>query len=89
MITGPSHIRTSTLVLWEVSLAEAPADPWGKLRLRIEDPPRRKHMVFYGGTVLADIMKKNGNPESSPGNEEDIHAVIFLDCQPLGGLRGL
>jgi actin-related protein 2 len=24
---------------------------------RIEDPPRRKHMVFLGGSVLADIMK--------------------------------
>jgi len=22
-----------------------------------EDPPRRKHMVFLGGSVLADIMK--------------------------------
>eukprot|EP00245_Coleochaete_scutata_P008171 TRINITY_DN2434_c0_g1_i2.p1 TRINITY_DN2434_c0_g1~~TRINITY_DN2434_c0_g1_i2.p1 ORF type:complete len:387 (-),score=85.90 TRINITY_DN2434_c0_g1_i2:627-1787(-) len=28
-----------------------------KLRLRIEDPPRRKHMVYLGGAVLADIMK--------------------------------
>lgn len=26
-------------------------------KLRIEDPPRRKHMVFLGGAVLADIMK--------------------------------
>jgi actin-related protein len=26
-------------------------------QLRIEDPPRRKHMVFLGGSVLADIMK--------------------------------
>ncbi|PIK58121.1 putative actin-related protein 2-like, partial [Apostichopus japonicus] len=28
-----------------------------KFKLRIEDPPRRKHMVFLGGAVLADIMK--------------------------------
>ena len=28
-----------------------------KLKIRIEDPPRRKHMVFLGGAVLADIMK--------------------------------
>ena len=28
-------------------------------KLRIEDPPRRKHMVFLGGAVLADIMKDN------------------------------
>jgi actin-related protein 2 len=29
-----------------------------KFKLRIEDPPRRKHMVFLGGSVLADIMKE-------------------------------
>ncbi len=28
-----------------------------KLKIKIEDPPRRKHMVFLGGAVLADIMK--------------------------------
>lgn len=26
-------------------------------KIRIEDPPRRKHMVYLGGAVLADIMK--------------------------------
>ncbi|KAG2494443.1 hypothetical protein HYH03_007495 [Edaphochlamys debaryana] len=28
-----------------------------KLKLHIADPPNRKHMVFLGGAVLADIMK--------------------------------
>ncbi|KAH7665932.1 Actin-related protein 2 [Dioscorea alata] len=28
-----------------------------KLRLWIENPPRRKHMVYLGGAVLAGIMK--------------------------------
>jgi actin-related protein 2 len=28
-----------------------------KFKIRIEDPPRRKHAVFLGGAVLADIMK--------------------------------
>lgn len=28
-----------------------------KFKIRVEDPPRRKHMVFLGGSVLADIMK--------------------------------
>jgi actin-related protein 2 len=28
-----------------------------KFKIGIEDPPRRKHMVFLGGAVLADIMK--------------------------------
>jgi actin-related protein 2 len=30
---------------------------WQNFKIRIEDPPRRKHMVFLGGAVLADIMK--------------------------------
>jgi len=32
-------------------------DNLGKFKCRIEDPPRRKHMVFLGGAVLAEIMK--------------------------------
>jgi len=28
-----------------------------KFQCHIEDPPRRKHMVFQGGAVLAEIMK--------------------------------
>jgi actin-related protein 2 len=32
-----------------------------KFKIRIEDPPRRKHMVFLGGAVLADIMKSQPN----------------------------
>ena len=29
-----------------------------RLRLRVLDPPRRKHLVFLGGAVLADIMRE-------------------------------
>jgi len=32
-----------------------------KFKCRIEDPPRRKHMVFLGGAVLAEIMKDKDN----------------------------
>lgn len=28
-----------------------------KFKIRIEDPPRRKDMVFTGGAVLAEVMK--------------------------------
>lgn len=28
-----------------------------KFKLNIEDPPRRKHLVFIGGAVLGDVMK--------------------------------
>ena len=43
------------LMMWHRMACKEAAD--GKeLKLRIEDPPRRKHMVFLGGAVLADIM---------------------------------
>lgn len=42
--------------------------PLQKFKIRIEDPPRRKHMVFLGGAVLADIMK--GRPEFWISREE-------------------
>lgn len=29
----------------------------GRLKLRIEDPPRRKHMVYLGASVLGDLMR--------------------------------
>jgi len=30
-----------------------------RFKMKIEDPPRRKHMVFLGGSFLADVMKNN------------------------------
>ncbi|KAK3227612.1 hypothetical protein Dsin_007474, partial [Dipteronia sinensis] len=38
-------------------IQEMDIDNMMKLRLRIENPPRRKHMVYLGGAVLAGIMK--------------------------------
>lgn len=32
-----------------------------KFKIAVESPPRRKHMVFLGGAVLADLMKDNQN----------------------------
>lgn len=40
-----------------LSLVGGRADALDKMKIRIEDPPRRKHMVFLGGAVLAHIMK--------------------------------
>ena len=34
-------------------------DALKRLKLKVEDPPRRRHMVFLGAAVLADIMKDN------------------------------
>mmetsp|Transcript_484 Transcript_484/g.966 ORF Transcript_484/g.966 Transcript_484/m.966 type:complete len:399 (-) Transcript_484:245-1441(-) len=50
-----------------------------KFKLRIEDPPRRKHMVFLGGSVLADIMKERGEFWMSKADYDDQGAAALLE----------
>lgn len=49
-----------------------------KFKLRIEDPPRRKHMVFLGGSVLADIMKDREEFWISRAEYEEHGAAAIL-----------
>jgi actin-related protein 2 len=53
----PSRLEKEIKALYLKHVAKGNKEQAAKLRLRIEDPPRRKHMVFLGGSVLADIMK--------------------------------
>ena len=48
-----------------------------KFRVKVEDPPRRKHMVFLGGAVLANIMK------------DKIDFWITKEEYSAGGLAGI
>jgi actin-related protein 2 len=49
-------------------------------KLRVEDPPRRKHMVFLGGAVLADIMKTRESfwISRSAGYEQGVRSLDRL-----------
>jgi len=53
----PSRLEKELKKLYLQNVAKGDVAQAAKLKLRIEDPPRRKHMVFLGGSVLADIMK--------------------------------
>lgn len=54
-----------------------------KLKLRVEDPPRRRHMVFLGAAVLADIMKdKDSFWVSRAEWQEDPHRAM-MKCGSL------
>ena len=60
--------------------AQGDARGLARLRLRVLDPPRRKHLVFLGGAVLADIMRER--PEfwvSAPEWAEDPRRAL-LKC---------
>jgi len=53
----PSRLEKEIRELYGVRVAKGKKEQIDKFKCRIEDPPRRKHMVFLGGAVLADIMK--------------------------------
>ena len=53
----PSRLEREIKQLYLERVLKGDAKKLSKFKIRIEDPPRRKHMVFMGGAVLADIMK--------------------------------
>jgi len=53
----PSRLEREIKRLYQERVLKGDAAGMKKFKLGIEDPPRRKHMVFLGGAVLAEIMK--------------------------------
>jgi len=53
----PSRLEKEMKQLYLTRVLNGDPTRLNKFKIRIEDPPRRKHMVFLGGAVLADIMK--------------------------------
>jgi len=53
----PSRMEKEMKEMYLKHILKGDKKALNKFKLRIEDPPRRKHMVFLGGSVLADIMK--------------------------------
>ncbi|KAK8073447.1 actin-like protein 2 [Apiospora phragmitis] len=52
----PSRLEKELKQLWLTRALGGNPERLGKFKVRIEDPPRRRHMVFLGGAVLANIM---------------------------------
>ncbi|KAI9024026.1 actin family [Hyaloraphidium curvatum] len=53
----PSRLEKEIKQLYLANVLKGDTSRLSKFQLKVEDPPRRKHMVFLGGAVLADIMK--------------------------------
>jgi actin-related protein 2 len=53
----PSRLEKEIKELYLEKVLKGDESRLKKFKLRIEDPPRRKHMVFLGGAYLAEIMK--------------------------------
>ena len=58
----PSRLNVSIPTALSITSPPTHTNPLlQKFKIRIEDPPRRKHMVFLGGAVLADIMRNRAD----------------------------
>jgi len=57
----PSRLEKEVRRLYLEKVLRGNTVQMAKFKCRIEDPPRRKHMVFLGGAVLAEIMKDKEN----------------------------
>ncbi|KAL9043243.1 MAG: hypothetical protein Q9214_003566, partial [Letrouitia sp. 1 TL-2023] len=57
----PSRLEKEIKQLWLTKVLGGNPERLNKFKVRIEDPPRRRHMVFLGGAVLANIMADKEN----------------------------
>jgi len=57
----PSRVEREVRQLYFQRVVKGNVDQYKKFKCAVESPPRRKHMVFLGGSVLADLMKDNPN----------------------------
>ena len=53
----PSRLEREMNQLYLDRVLKGDKEKLSKFKLRIQDPPRRKHMVFTGGALLANLMK--------------------------------
>lgn len=53
----PSRLEKEIKQLYLQRVLKGDGSKLQKFKIRVEDPPRRKDMVFLGGSVLADVMK--------------------------------
>lgn len=54
----PSRLEKDVKELYVQKVGGGQQNSLQRLKLKIEDPPRRKTMVFMGASILADIMKE-------------------------------
>lgn len=55
----PSRLEKEVKQLYLANVLKMDKTRLNKAKIKVEDPPGRKHMVFVGGAVLAEIMKDN------------------------------
>lgn len=77
----PSRLERELKQLYLERVLQGDTERLTKFKLRIEDPPRRKHLVFLGGAVIADVMKNRDSfwMLRSDYEEEGLRVMSKLD----------
>lgn len=78
----PSRLEKDIKSLYLKNVLKGNQEGLKKFQIRIEDPPRRKHMVFLGGAVLASIMAEK---ESFWMNRSEYNEIGKDVLRKLGG----
>ncbi|EWC46630.1 actin-related protein 2 [Drechslerella stenobrocha 248] len=55
----PSRLEKELKQQWLTKVLHGDPTRLSKFKVRVEDPPRRRHLVFMGGSVLGNIMADN------------------------------
>jgi actin-related protein 2 len=76
----PSRLERDIKQLYLQKVLNGNEELLKKFQLRIEDPPRRKHMVFLGGAVLGDIMKDKESFWMNISEWKEIGSKVLAKC---------
>lgn len=76
----PSRLEKEITELYLEHVLKGDRSGLERFKCRIEDPPRRKHMVFLGGAVLADIMKDKDEFWINASEYKEVGADCLKKC---------
>lgn len=76
----PSRLEKEIKNLYLAKVLKGNRATLAKFKCRIEDPPRRKHMVFLGGAVLAEIMKDKDHFWMNKSEYEEQGEGVLRKC---------
>ena len=76
----PSRLEKEIKQLYLQKVLKGNKQQLQKFKCRIEDPPRRKHMVFLGGAVLAEIMKDKDHFWMNKAEYEEQGEGVLRKC---------
>ncbi|ODH38373.1 hypothetical protein ACO22_02372 [Paracoccidioides brasiliensis] len=78
----PSRLEKELKQLWLTRVLQGNPERLNKFKVRIEDPPRRRHMVFLGGAVLANLLADKENMWISKAEWDEKGAAALEKLGP-------